>query len=202
MESLSTPVALVIAAGAILAGCVAVAVAIFQQAGAIKKLILIVDDLRQNLQMMQDNQAHTSTQTLQIRKKKLEMAEQDRKAGVILSMRGTLTLLEDSQEFKVSYFVLVMGARQVLADRIRALLVNDKDPDLAVTIEAAGGFVLDPGVPHEGEITISVRDLARINLPFVPEFKFLRESCRLMMSVEYEERDGEAVVVERNLLER
>jgi hypothetical protein len=202
MESLSTPIALVIAAGAILAGSVVVAVALLRQAGALRALGQVIDDVRHGLSMLQENQAHIDGQLLQLRKKRLEMAEQDRRAGLVARMRGTLTLLEDSQEFKASYFLLVTGPRQVLADKVRAVLSNSRDQDLAVTIDAINGLVLEPGAPYEGEVTISVRDLARINLPFVPEFNFLRESCRLMLSVEFEERDGEKVLVEKNLLER
>jgi hypothetical protein len=117
-------------------------------------------------------------------------------------MRGTLTLLEDSQEFKASYFILVMGNRRVLADRVKAVLVNARDPELQITLDALGSFVLEPGQAQEGEVTVTVRDLARINLPFVPEFKFFREGCQLVVSVEYEGEDGKPVLVEKDLLER
>ena len=55
MESLTTPVALIIAAGAILAGSVAVAVALLRQAGAIRTLGQVVDDLRHGVSMLQEN---------------------------------------------------------------------------------------------------------------------------------------------------
>ncbi|MBW2261739.1 MAG: hypothetical protein JRG91_07170 [Deltaproteobacteria bacterium] len=202
MDGLTTPLALTIAAGAILVGLVVVAVALLQQAGALKRLLVILDDMRQGLQILQDNQAHHAGEKLAIKRRKLELAERDREPGLVVRMRGTLTLLEDSQEFKASYFILVMGSRRVLADRIKAVLVNTRDPDLSITLDALGGFVLEPGQAHEGEVTVAVRDLARINLPFVPEFKFFRESCRMVLSVEYEGVDGKTVLVERDLLER
>jgi hypothetical protein len=202
MDALSTPMGLAIVGAAILAGLVLVAVALLQQAGALKRLIVILDDLRQGLQMLQDGQAHNDAETLAIRRRELAIVEKDREPGLVVRMRGTLTLLEDSQEFKASYFVMVTGNRRLLADRVKAVLVNARDPELQLTLDALGSFVLEPGQAREGEITVTVRDLARINLPFVPEFKFFREGCRLVLSVEYEGEDGEPVVVERDLLER
>ncbi len=202
MDGLTTPMALTIVGGAILAGLVLVAVALLQQAGALKRLVVILDDVRQGLQVLQDGQAHEANEKLAIERRQLEIVERDREPGLVVRMRGTLTLLEDSQEFKASYFILVMGSRRVLADRVRAVLVNARDPDLALTLDALGSFVLEPGQTREGEVTVTVRDLARINLPFVPEFKFFREGCRLMLSVEYEGEDGKPVLVERDLLER
>lgn len=202
VDALDTSSALIIVGGAILVGLVVVSVALTQLSGAMKRLMQIADDLRTSLQMMQENQAHETERRMALEKRRLEIAEKDREAGVVVRMRGTLTLLEDSQEFKASYFILVMGRRQVLAERVRVLLVNDRDPELVVTLDATGGLVLDPSIPHDGEVTISVRDLARINLPFVPEFKFLRESSRLLVSVEYEDGEGTVATVEKNLLER
>ena len=202
MDALTTPMALAIVGAAILAGLLLVAVALMQQAGALKRLLVMLDDLRQGLQILQDGQAHEAHETLAVRRRKLEIVEKDREPGVVVRMRGTLTLLEDSQEFKASYFLLVMGTRRVLADRVKAVLVNARDPELQITLDALGSFVLEPGQAHEGEVTVTVRDLARINLPFVPEFKFFREGCQLVVSVEYEGEDGKPVLVERDLLER
>jgi hypothetical protein len=202
VEGLSTSVALVVVGAAALAGALAVAAALVVQAGAVKRLASLVDDVRSILQMMQDNQAASDARRQERETRALEIEERDREPGVEVRMRGTLTLMEESQEFKAGFFVVAIGSRRVLVDRIRAVLVNDRDPELTVTLEAIHNVVLEPGVPREGDLTISVRDLARINLPFVPEFRFMRESCRLLLSAEYVTAGGKKAEVERDILSR
>jgi len=201
-SGLNTSIAIIAAGGAALVGLVIVAAAFASQARAMRRLVQVADDLRAILQAMQENRADVEERRLAVEKHSLDLAVQDRQPGVAVRTRGTLTLLEDSQEFKLAYFVIALGDRRVLADRVRAVLINDRDPELKVTLAAAQSVVLEPGKPYDAEVIVTVRDLARVNLPYVPEFKFLRESCRLEISVEYEGADGDEVRIERDLLER
>jgi hypothetical protein len=198
---IDTWLALVILASAVLLGLVLVAVGLFTLSGSVKKVMLTVDDLRAALQMSQEERSHAVEEQLKVDRRALELSEVDRKARVDVRRDGTLKLFEERQEFKIGYFIVALGSSRVVADRIRAVLVNRRDPDLSWTLEALYNVPLGPDQSSAGEITVTIRDLAKVNLPYVPEFSFLRESCKLVMTVEYAEVDGKQEAVERDVLE-
>ena len=49
-------------------------------------------------------------------------------------------------------------------------------------------------------MAIGVRDLAKVSLPFIPDFGFLMDSCRILATVEYTGIDGRPATEERDLL--
>lgn len=198
---IDAPTSILVLAGAALAGCVLLAVAIFSVGGGLKKLHAVMDDMRAVLQMWQEQDAHDAQQRALVDEQALALRQVQQKARVDVRMRGTLKLFEERQEFRVDYLVTAMGTQRVMVDRIKATLVNRRDPELRWTLDAVYNTVLGPGDVHEGEVTVGIKDLAKVNLPYVPEFSFMRESCHLQLLVEYEEADGQKTSVERDVLE-
>ncbi len=193
--------AMMIFAGAVLLGLVLVSVALLSMGGALRRIGVLLDDLRLTLQSAREEEAREAAERLKLDGRALDLEILDRRARIDVRMQGTLRLFEERQEFKVGYLVSALGTHRVVADRIKASLVNRRDPELAWTLDATYNIPLGPDTPHVGEVTVGIKDLAKVNLPYVPEFSFLRESCRLVMSVDHDDTDGEKIHVERDLLE-
>ncbi|MFH1438764.1 MAG: hypothetical protein ABIJ56_23845, partial [Pseudomonadota bacterium] len=61
--------------------------------------------------------------------------------------------------------------------------------------------VIDPNAGVEEEVIISVKDFSKISLPFVPNFGFIKDSCQVVASVEYEDMYSERYRLDRDILE-
>ena len=200
MGQMTTQMAIVIAAGAALVGLVILAVAMFGVSGRLRSLASAVDEIRSVLQVQGEAAAQESARRHEAEKRRHEMEESDRSPGLVVRMSGGVSILEDTQQFRVGWFILLLGTRRVVVDRVKVILVNSRTPDLTCAVEILGPFPLEPGSPVPREATIGVRDLAKVSLPFIPDFGFLMDSCRLVATVDYGTVDGRTATVERDLL--
>lgn len=200
MGQMTTQMAILISSGAALVGLALLAVAVFGVSGRIRSLASAVDEIRSVLQMRGEAASQESSLRRDAEKRRLEMEESDRSAGLVVRMSGGVSILEDTQQFRIGWFLLLLGTRRVVVDRVRVILMNSRTPDLTCAVEILGPFPLEPGSPVPREATIGVKDLAKVSLPFIPDFGFLMDSCRLIATVEYGTADGRTATVERDLL--
>jgi hypothetical protein len=193
--------ALIILAAAVGSGLLILAIAVFALAGGVKKIHLVIDDLRNIHHAGVEDGTRIREERLALDRKRFELDGRERKPRVLLLKSANLKLFEERQELTVGYSVEVMGGGRILITKLQVALVNKRSPNLIKILDMVFNRVVEPGKPLASDVVVSVKDFTRVSLPFVPDFGFIKDSCEIVASLEYEDRFGEAYRLDRDILE-
>jgi len=193
--------ALVIIAAAVGLGLVILAVAVLSLAGGLKRIHQVLDDLRNIHHAGMEDGTRLRDERLALERKKFELDAKERKPRVFLLKSSNLKLFEERQELTVGYSVEIMGRGKILITKLQVALVNKRTPNLIKILDMVFNRVVEPEKPLVSEVVVSVKDFTRVSLPFVPDFGFIKDSCEIVASLEYEDQLGESYRLDRDILE-
>ena len=193
--------ALVILAAALGLGLVFLAIAVFSLAGGVKRIHQVLDDLRNIQHVGVEDGNRLREERLALERKAFELDAKERKTRVLLHKSSNLKLFEERQELTVGYSVEVMGRSKILITKLQVALVNKRSPNLIKILDMVFNRVVEPDKPLVTDVVVSVKDFTRVSLPFVPDFGFIKDSCEIVASLEYEDHLGESYRLDRDILE-
>jgi hypothetical protein len=193
--------ALVILAAALGLGLVFLAIAVFSLAGGVKRIHQVLDDLRNIHHAGVEDGTRLREERLALERKMFELDARERKNRVLLLKSANLKLFEERQELTVGYSVEVMGKSKILITKLQVALVNKRSPNLIKILDMVFNRVVEPDKPLVADVVVSVKDFTRVSLPFVPDFGFIKDSCEIVASLEYEDHFGESFRLDRDILE-
>lgn len=193
--------ALIIVAAAVGLGILLLAIAVFSLAGGLKKIHLVLDDLRNIHHAGVEDGTRLQDERLALDRKRFELDAKERKPRVLLFKSTNLKLFEERQELTVGYSVEIMGKGRIFITKLQVALVNKRTPNLIKILDMVFNRVVEPDKPLVSEVVVSVKDFTRVSLPFVPDFGFIKDSCEIVASLEYEDPFGESYRVDRDILE-
>jgi len=193
--------ALILVAAALGIGLIILAISVFSLSKSVRKIYMAVDELKSIQNTYVEDNAKIQGQLLDLEKKRFDIDVKSKKPRVILIKSGNLRLYEDKQELAVGYSVENLGAGKVLLTKLQIALVNRRTPNLIKIMDMIFNKVVDAGRPFENELVVSAKDFTRISLPFVPDFGFIKDSCQIVASLEYEDLYGDHYRLDKDILE-
>ena len=193
--------ALIILAAAVGLGLVILAVTVGSVARAIRRSTAVIEDFKTSYQTGLDERGRAEVERLGIERKKLELDSKLARPRILLLKTANLKLFEEKQELTVGYNVENLGAGKVLVTKLQVALVNKRTPNLIKILDVVFNKVVEENRPYVGEVIVSVKDFTRVSLPFVPDFSFIKDSCEIVASLEFEDRFGEVGRLDKDILE-
>jgi|GEM_PF-3320833 len=193
--------ALLAIAVTIFIGSIIFSIAVFSLSKNLRKIRDILDEIKYFFSTTTEEKVRRDTELLELEKKRFEFEIKSKKPKILLIKSGNLRLYEEKQELIVGYRVENIGFGKVLINKLQIAIVNRRTPNLIKVVDMIFNRVIEEGKPLEGEVAISVKDFTRISLPFVPDFGFIKDSCRIMASLEAEDFLGETHRIDKDILE-
>lgn len=151
--------------------------------------------------MMLEDGLKLERDRLELERNRFAFDRKEKEPRIVLLKTANLKLFEEKQELAVGYSIENLGKGKILITKLQVALINKRTPNLIKIIEMIFNQVVDDNRPYVGEVLITAKDFTRVSLPFVPDFSFIKDSCEIVASLEYENSFGETLRIDKDILE-